>query len=132
MGLFNIFSNGSSNMHSADRTTLQILHNLENTISFMYDELMTLKQRTPVPFSEIKGVQTQFQNLCVTTSTELLKNPFVSVPKSEIMKLQPKNNEISQEMNRILDQLRISITLLERGEYRYEPPKAANNNSDLK
>ena len=116
-------------MHSADKTTLQIMHNLETTISFMYDELQTLKQRTPTPYNEIKGVQIEFQKICITTSNELLKNPFVSVPKSEILKIQPKNNEVSQEMSRVLDQLRIIITLLERGDYKYTPPKTANNNN---
>ena len=129
MGLFNLFTSSNSQMHNADKATLQIMHNLETTVSFMYDELQTLKQRTPVPYNEIKGVQLEFNKICVTTSNELLKNPFVSIPKSEIIKIQPKNNEISQEMSRVLDQLRIIITLLERGEYKYIPSKAANDNN---
>lgn len=131
MGLFSFFSDSASQMHSADKATLQIMHNLETTINFMYDELQTLKQRTPVPFNEIRGVQTEFNRICTTTSNELLKNPFVSVPESEIKKILPKNNEVSQEMNRILSQLRVIITLLERGEYKYTPPKAANDNNEL-
>ena len=128
MGLFNFFSDSTSQMHSADKATLQIMHNLETTINFMYDELQTLKQRNPVPFNEIRGVQTEFNRICTTTSNELLRNQFVSIPKSEIIKLRPKNNELAVDMTRVLEQLKMLIGFLERGEYRYTPPTAANDN----